>query len=198
MKPALAAILLASLAAAACTTDPSPDRLFAEALNHRLLSNNSATATLERWCGELKMAPQARIVARRGQRERAPSAEVREALQVSAGETVRYRQVRLACGDRVLSEADNWYVPARLTPEMNRTLETTEEPFGRVVAPLGFTRRNLAVRMPAAATRSYVLEHRAVLSTGAGQPFSYVVERYTKAAVRPPKTYARTIGKPTG
>jgi len=198
MKYTLAAALFASFAVAGCTTDPTPDRLFTEALNYRLLSNDSATATLERWCGELKMAPEAKIVARRGDRERQPGAEVLRALQVSAGETVRYRQVRLLCGERLMSTADNWYVPSRLTPEMNQALETTDEPFGRVVAPLGFTRKNLSVRMPAATTRSYLLEHRAVLSTAAGQPFSYVVERYSKSAVRPPKAYARSFGKREG
>ena len=30
------------------------------------------------------------------------------------------------CGDQVFSEADNWYVPARLTAEMNHALDTTD------------------------------------------------------------------------
>jgi chorismate-pyruvate lyase len=94
---------------------------------------------------------------------------------------VRYRQVQLVCGTRVLSEADNWYVPALLTPAMNQALDQTDTPFGRVVAPLNFTRRTLSVRnlMGGRAVPSHVLEHRAVLSTGAGAPFSLVVERYT-------------------
>jgi len=44
---------------------------------------------------------------------------------------VKYRRVQPSCGDHILSEADNWYVPRRLTPEMNRLLETTDVPFGR-------------------------------------------------------------------
>ena len=51
-------------------------------------------------------------------------------------EPITYRRVRLRCGARVLSEAENWYVPARLTAEMNRVLETTDTPFGRAVAEL--------------------------------------------------------------
>jgi hypothetical protein len=55
--------------------------------------------------------------------------------------------VRLTCGDRVLSEADNWYVPARLTPEMNRVLDTTDTAFGRAVQPLNFRRRTLSAKL---------------------------------------------------
>ena len=45
--------------------------------------------------------------------------------------------MRLKCGDHVLSEADNWYVKARLTPDMNHMLETTDTPLeGGRGAPL--------------------------------------------------------------
>ncbi len=69
------------------------------------------------------------------------TAEQRARLGLGPDEQVRYRHVRLACGDRVLSEADNWYVPARLTPEMNAALEGSDAPFGRVVRPLAPVRR---------------------------------------------------------
>ena len=36
----------------------------------------------------------------------------------------------------MLSVADNWYVPSRLTPDMNRLLDDTQTPFGKVVLPL--------------------------------------------------------------
>jgi hypothetical protein len=39
----------------------------------------------------------------------------------------------VALGNYILSEADNWYVPSRLTPEMNQALETTKFAFGRAV-----------------------------------------------------------------
>ena len=127
------------------------------------------------------------------------SAEVREALDVKPDEALGYRRVRLKCGDHVLSEADNWYVPARLTPEMNQTLETTDTPFGKAVAALHFRRHTLSAdllwrplpegwEMGVAAVRDdnralaipgHVLEHRAVLSTPDGEPFSEVVETYT-------------------
>jgi hypothetical protein len=137
------------------------------------------------------------------------SAEVREALDVKPGEPLGYRRVRLKCGDHVLSEADNWYVPTRLTPEMNHALETTDTPFGTVVAALHFRRHTLsadllwrplpkgweigATPVPqeagALTIPDHVLEHRAVLSTPDGEPFSEVVETYTGEvlAFPPPK-----------
>ena len=183
MRRALPLLLLL----AACAHAPADDaRATVDALNARLLANPSATATLERWCADRKLADTPTIVARRGPADKPADAEVRAELKVGASEPVRYRQVQLVCGTRVLSEADNWYVPAQLTPEMNRALDETQTPFGRVVAPLNFSRRTLSVRnlMPQRGpTTAHVLEHRAVLSTGAGVPFSLVVERYTAAVL---------------
>jgi hypothetical protein len=51
--------------------------------------------------------------------------------------------MQLFCGDKLLSEADNWYVPGRLTPEMNRLLDQTDTPFGRAVKDLDFQRQTL-------------------------------------------------------
>jgi hypothetical protein len=119
------------------------------------------------------------------------------ALGAAAGQAVRYRRVRLACGTRVLSEADNWYLPAKLTPDMNRLLEETETPFGVAVKSLGFQRRTLSADLlfhplpdgwdlgsrPDEAgdliIPHQVIQHRAVLSTPTGGPFSVVVETYT-------------------
>jgi chorismate-pyruvate lyase len=103
-----------------------------QTLNAELLSHDSATLTLDRWCAAHRLASPARIVAERvAGAEQAATDEQRQLLGVSATEPVRYRRVRLTCGDHVLSEADNWYVPARLTPEMNRLLDTTDTAFGR-------------------------------------------------------------------
>ena len=127
------------------------------------------------------------------------SAEVRAALDVKPDEPLGYRRVRLKCGDHVLSEADNWYAPARLTPEMNHVLETTDTPFGKAVAALHFRRHTLSTDLlwrplpkgwemgatpapedaGALSIPDHVLEHRAVLSTPDGEPFSEVVETYT-------------------
>ncbi len=174
-------IFLVALALAACAQFATGDRAAVEMLNARLLANPSATATLEGWCAERKLADAPRIVARRGAADKPATADIRAELKVGASEPIRYRQVQLVCGSRVLSEADNWYVPAQLTPAMNEALDQTDTPFGRVAAPLNFTRRTLSVRnlLAGRSVPPHVLEHRAVLSTPAGTPFSLVVERYT-------------------
>ena len=211
-------LLLTTAIASAAEPAPWPDsfagRLQAlallESLNADLLAHDSATLTIERWCADHRLADPARIVAERVRDAAKPaSAEVREALDVKPGEPLGYRRVRLKCGDHVLSEADNWYVPARLTPEMNHALETTDTPFGKAVAALHFRRHTLsadllwrplprgweigATPVPqeagALTIPDHVLEHRAVLSTPDGEPFSEVVETYTGEvlAFPPPK-----------
>jgi chorismate-pyruvate lyase len=171
-----------------------------ETLNADLLAHDSATLTLERWCADHKLADPPRIVAERvSGADKQASAEVRAALDVKPDEPLSYRRVRLKCGDHVLSEADNWYAPARLTLEMNHVLETTDTPFGKAVAALHFRRHTLSADLlwrplpngwemsgPAASEEAgalaipdHVLEHRAVLSTPDGEPFSEVVETYT-------------------
>jgi hypothetical protein len=117
-----------------------------EQLNGELLASRSATTTLENWCGKHHMASPARVIAiqERGAAREA-TAEDRAALDVSPTEPLRYRHVSLSCGGHVLSDAENWYVPSRLTPDMNHALDTTETPFGRVIAPLKPTRQTLSV-----------------------------------------------------
>ena len=169
-------------------------------LNADLLSRDSATATLQLWCDKYGPGGGARIVARRvrGADKAAGKAE-RHALGVFARTPVAYRRVELLCGDKVLSEADNWYVPARLTPAMNTALEQSQTPFGVVVRPLNFRRRTLASDLLLATEimarpkpgmlviPHEVLRHRAVLSTPNGRPFSLVVETYTdQILVAPP------------
>jgi len=171
-----------------------------QSLNAELLSHPSATLTLERWCGEHHLAPEAKIIAERVQGEDKPlPVEARSQLQIGADEPVRYRRVQLACGEHVLSEADNWYVPSRLTDAMNHELDTTDTPFGKVVQALHFRRQTLsaellwsplpqgwenAASLPASsdgvlAMPHHVLQHRAVLFDQSNRPFSLVVESYT-------------------
>lgn len=173
-----------------------------QTLNANILSSTSATITLERWCRDHDLATPARIAATRIQgAERPATAEQRARLGVDEREPIRHRHVQLRCGDRVLSEADNWYVPGRLTTEMNRLLDTTETPFGRAVQPLAPYRRTLEARMlwaplpegwerqprqaAGAAPGPLVVpdalfEHRAVLYTRDHTPFSEVHEVYQR------------------
>lgn len=172
-----------------------------ERFNNELLASRSATAVLEAWCREHQMATPARIVAvvSHGKLKLA-SAMVRQTLEVPTNGQLRYRHVSLVCGRRVLSEADNWYVPSRLAPAMNRALDTSDIPFGRVIAPLMPERRTLSVEWlwsplaprgthsgtaPNRALRipPFILRHRAVVLDGKHRPVAFVVETYTDAVL---------------
>jgi chorismate-pyruvate lyase len=173
-----------------------------QTLNADLLGHDSATAVLQGWCDTHGPGGGVRIAALRvhGQ-DQPPTDEARAALGLQPGQAVRYRRVRLTCGDRVLSQADNWYLPQRLTPEMNRILDSSDTPFGVVIRPLDFRRRTLGARLlyqplppgwetapraapPADPIPDEVLRHSAVLSTPEGAPISFVVETYTGEALR--------------
>jgi hypothetical protein len=180
-----------------------------QTLNADLLSHDSATLTLERWCDVHRLASPPRIVALRvPDVDKPPTPEQRRELAITATDPVRYRRVKLMCGTHVLSEADNWYVPSRLTPEMNKLLDTTDSPFGVVVRALHFQRHTLSstllwLPLPAGwemnptgardagadqPMPSKLLEHRAVLTLPDGTPFSEVVETYTDNVLAFPMT----------
>ena len=162
-----------------------------EALSLRLRQAHSATAVLEAWCAERGLAPEPQLVAERVPGPvPLPSPLQRARLAIGPDEPLRYRRVRLTCAGLVLSEAENWYVPARLTPAMNAVLEASQTPFGRVVHPLAPLRRHLSLlrlwrpvaeEWPAAGEPLFRVE--AVLSTGSGLPFCEVAETYTGAVL---------------
>jgi hypothetical protein len=155
----------------------------ADQIEAALLTGESATAILGRWCADHRLADPPRIVARRdpGADQPAP-ASVRRALRARRGEPIAYRRVDLACGERVLSAADNWYLPDHLTAAMEKTLETTTTPFGQVVAPLGFHRLTLRAERPRRpAPGAPILRITAVLVAVDGRPFSVVRESYLPA-----------------
>jgi chorismate-pyruvate lyase len=170
-----------------------------QTLNAEVLASRSATATLEAWCSDHQLAKNPTIIAEQVKgAANAATAEQRRRLQVRPEMEVRFRRVRLRCGNRVLSEANNWYVPDRLTEDMNRLLTTTETPFGKVVQSLAPYRQTFAVKIlwsplpdgwergqgPAAGGAkaltipAALFEHRAVLYTREHQPFSEVDEVY--------------------
>ncbi|MEO5558329.1 MAG: hypothetical protein ABIR10_01495 [Dokdonella sp.] len=202
----MAVLIVLVSGCAIAPTAPQHDDLLArtqvlalvQTLNANLLSHHSATLTLERWCESHHLAEPAKIVARRMHGEAKPIPEdLRVRLAIDANEPIGYRHVQLMCGRHVLSEADNWYIPARLTSEMNQRLDGSDEPFGKVVRALRFQRRTLtadllwsplpfgwemkhgspaqdSLRIP------YVLlRHLAILTTSTQLPFSAVVETYT-------------------
>lgn len=170
-----------------------------QTLNADLLSHDSATVTLDRWCASHHLGDPPTITAELVHDVDKPAtAAQRELLHVSVTEPLAYRRVRLHCGLHVLSEADNWYVPARLTPEMNQTLAHSDAPFGRVIEALHFQRHTLSANLlwaplpegweltgPTAehdnklVIPNYVLQHTAVLSLPDGTPISALTETYT-------------------
>ncbi|MES2118089.1 MAG: hypothetical protein V4578_23180, partial [Pseudomonadota bacterium] len=119
--------------------------------------------------------------------------------------------VQLYCGDHLLSEADNWYVPDRLSAAMNRLLDKTDTPFGKAVLPLAPYRLTFATKMlwsplpdkwetslaPVAAAvpgatleiPAALFEHSAVLYTREHLPFSEVHETYQRGLLefKPPE-----------
>jgi hypothetical protein len=209
----LAALLALSPAAgSAAPQKPWPDDFVSrvellaimQTLNANLLASRSATATLEKWCGDHGMAAEPKLIARRVEGiEKAASPETRERLKVEPGEPLKYRRVQLSCGDHILSEADNWYAPGRLSEDMNHLLETTRTPFGKAVQALRPTRRTIDAKIlwsplpEGSETIGYkaktgadsaggdiampyaLFEHRAILSTADQTPISEVDETYT-------------------
>jgi len=199
-------LALALALAAGCAAAPKRQHYLArvellallQTLNADLLSHDSATLTLERWCSDHRLAEPARVTARRVRgADKAIPDDLRAQLGIEGAEPIAYRHVQLVCGDHVLSEADNWYVPGRLTTAMNDRLENSDEPFGKVVKPLGFQRHTLAVdllwsplpphwemqrdagALDALRIPPLVLRHAAVLRSAVQTPFSVVVESYT-------------------
>jgi len=206
-----AAIVATSLASGAAAEGSQPNyvqrlRLQAQlqTLNSDLLSHDSATAVLQALCD--RRDPEApRILASRiGVPDDLTAANAaRRQLGAAANEPVHRRRVELKCGEVVLSRADNWYLPSRLTAQMNTDLASTERPFGVVVRPLGFQRRTLSSRLlfqplppgwEAADPTGFdapvtvppnVLQHRAVLQTPDGRPFALLVETYSDRVLIP-------------
>ena len=173
-----------------------------QTLNAEILASPSATLSLEKWCRDHKMADDPVVLARPiAGIDKAPASEQLQRLQVTSAAEVKYRGVELRCGSHVLSEADNWYVPGRLTAAMNSLLETSDTPFGKAVQSLHPYRRTFAVailwsplpagweqerrpdgqsgeRAKALVLPKELFEHRAILYTSEHEPFSEVRERY--------------------
>jgi chorismate-pyruvate lyase len=175
-----------------------------QTLNSDLLSHDSATAVLQALCN--RRDPEAPpILAGRAEvpDDLAAANAARRQLGAAANEPVHHRRVELKCGEVVLSRADNWYLPGRLTAQMNTDLASTDRPFGVVIRPLGFQRRTLASRLlfnplppgweagdPAGfdvpvSVPANVLQHRAVLQTPDGRPFALLVETYSDRVLIP-------------
>jgi hypothetical protein len=178
-----------------------------QTVNAEILGSSSATLSLEKWCRDHRLAADPKLIATLVHGvDKTPTPEQRLRLQVGPNEPIRYRRVQLSCGGLVLSEADNWYVPARLSPEMNRLLDTTDTPFGKAVLDLKPFRRTYAATLlwsplppqwemqkelpstaasATASTATLILptalfEHRALVFGQDLRPISEVIETYQK------------------
>jgi hypothetical protein len=199
---ALAVPHAAGAAAAGVWPDTPAARATAEArldgLQQQLMHQPSATLVLGQWCAAYHLAPDPRIVAQRVMgAAKPPTPAVRRNLALKPGEAVGYRRVQLLCGDHILSDADNWYVPDRLTPAMNRLLDQTDTPFGLAVRSLHFRRQTLSSERlwspktaPAAggvmALPDHLLRNEGLLTVAGGLPISQVIENYTSAVLGTP------------
>lgn len=175
-------LALASLSACA-----APQSAQLREFERVLAGEHSATTALTNWCRIRGIANPPAIIAQRVLTEELPPPPAIIALlQPGPAERIAYRNVRLICGAEMLSVAKNWYLPDRLTAPMNQTLESTETPFGQVIAPLGFTRELLASQHGAGpdCPEGTILMQRAVLRLQDGRAVSAVVECYTRANLR--------------
>ena len=150
-----------------------------------LASSPTATQALETWC-RARWDPAAIVWATKiSASSDEPSGRIRDALDLKRGERLGYRRVSLNCAGRQMSLAYNWYVPDRLTWEMNNLLAETDRPFGRVAAPLGFKREPIAKPWSGSeiCPEGTVLINRALLRLPNGKPLAMVVECYTSAVL---------------
>lgn len=160
-----------------------------DAFEAKLAEHDSATVALGEWCAVRQIASPAVItVSDRVQASsNEPPAKMRRLLGIDTGDGLAMRHVHLDCGGKTLSIAWNWYVPSRLTPEMNTALATTNAPFGKVVAALRFRRVAIeAVKGPADNCPAETIStHLARLILPNGKPLAYLVECYTAANLAP-------------
>jgi chorismate-pyruvate lyase len=171
-----------------------------QTLNANLLGSKSATRVLQTWCEDHQMADNPVIIAIRDTSlNKEASQEVRNILNAKSRDLISYRRVKLYCGMHVLSEADNWYLPERLTPEMNDLLANTDTPFGVAVRQLNFYRKTEKVELlwyplpknweqekkmltgggSELVIPDHVLQHQTLLVSDKNVPFSFVIENYT-------------------
>jgi chorismate-pyruvate lyase len=166
-------------------------------LSEHLLHASTATAALHTWCAARSLgAGPITVVKQAPDRRCYPDDDMLDELRPERHERIAYRRVRLVRGPLVLSEADNWFVPERLPPEIGELLEETDVPFGTAIAQLQPSRRTYFVRFAelsaawqaSAADNSLVLspamtilEHRAVVLDRDRRPLSVVSERYRAA-----------------
>ncbi len=175
-------------------------------LSDHLLQAASATRALHTWCAARSLSAGPITVVKQALAQPPyPDDDLLDELRPERHERIAYRRVRLVRGPLVLSEADNWFVPDRLPPQVREVLETTDVPFGTAIAQLQPSRRTYFVRFAelsavtetGAGDRLFglspamtILEHKAVVLDRNRRPLSVVAERYRAAllgGIEPPR-----------
>jgi hypothetical protein len=143
----------------------------------RLIAGATATETLLAWCDDhgLSDGPITVDIRQRFSPAVVPD-DVLPALKLVPGEGISYRQVQLMRGSLPLAAAENWFVPQRLTADMNEALTRTNVPFGSVVAPLRPYRCTLVAHLQPYS--EIILVHSAVILSKAGTALAFVKESY--------------------
>lgn len=164
------------------TTDGPDVRERVKELSARLIEGSTATGTLHAWCEEHRLS-QGPITVVRLHHAHAPEPpeDVLVKLETRPGETVWYRRVQLVRGSLVLSDAENWFIPQRLSPEAADILAATDIPFAVAIAPLKPFRCTLSVSFPVPTQADFsksVLEHEAVVLGEDGAPLAAAREKY--------------------
>jgi hypothetical protein len=180
-------------------------------LSDHLLHASTATEALHAWCTAhgLSAGPITAVMQDPDRRRHADD-DVLDELRPERHERIAYRCVRLVRGLVVLSEADNWFVPERLPPEVRSALAATDMPFGAAIARLRPSRRTYLVRFPELSTVSEagtggcpaglspsmpILEHKAVVLDRNRRPLSVVSERYCAVLVSGVETPFQAVGE---
>jgi uncharacterized protein YjiS (DUF1127 family) len=178
-------------------TTPAKVAALVRELSDHLLHASTATEALHAWCAArgLSTGPITAVKQDPDQR-RYPDDDMLDELRPERHERIAYRCVRLVRGLVLLSEADNWFIPDRLPPEVHDLLEATDVPFGAAVAALQPSRRTYFVRFAELSTASEagtggcpaglsssmpILEHKAAVLGRNRQPLDVVSERYCAA-----------------
>lgn len=118
-------------------------------LMQRIASADSMTECLRDWCDAFAIGSGTlRVVHATASGTIPANLHTRAALNLQPGETIRHRRIKLVYGDTELLEADNWYVPERLTEMANTLLEDTDTPFGIAISQHSQTRQTLSVETP--------------------------------------------------
>ena len=181
-----------------------------QTLNVELLTNDNTERTLGAWCVSHRLSTRPTIATERvSDAEEIPTEVQRKMLAASTKDSVRHIKVRVLCGSVVLLEADNWYLPARISPQWNASIERTEWPLEAAVQTGHFRRRILSAsllwpplpelkelasgeaqgRAQSGAVQplpARVLAHHLLVLLPDGAPFGEVEENYTGGVLPTP------------